>query len=717
MRSILLLTVTSVLAAPPAVAQRARTDTSRADTTRLAPVTVSVTRSDARVGPLPWAIGVQTATDVRRGQATFGIDEALNNVPGVDVSNRYIYALDQRLSIRGAGSRANFGTRGVKVLLDGVPQSLPDGQSQLTNVELGNIDRVEVLRGAASSLYGNGSGGVISFESDMHAPDRLRQEARFTVASYAPSLGDATFDRATTKWQTRTIGRTDNAIGVLSISRTNVHGFRQFSDADVRDVNGAVDFALKGSTLQLRAADAEVPFSQNPGALTEAEWNKNADSAAAANIARDASRAVGQKQYSIGWKTTDERGDGLHVVAYALARTVDNPLATPPPAPAGFTNGTYNTIDRRLGGARLDVTRALGAAANTPVLTTGLDYERSRDLRKNWRSTGGKIATPTDTLLVDQTEIVSAFGPFAQVSWAPVARVLTSVGVRWDRQAFEVGDHFLADGKDNSGTRTMSAASGHLGASYTFSAMLTAYANVASAFDTPTTTELNARSDGAGGFSPDLNPQRTRTVEAGARGAKGRVSYDLSVFDGRTTDAIIQYTEVNGRAYFRNAGSTRSRGVELGLRGEVTSWIGARLAYTYADYRFDTYRVPRGTVTDTLDGKRMAGVPRTFVRAGIRASRRRVSLDADWTWSDKLFADDANTLKIPDWGHGRLDTRLTWSTSIAGEHVEPFIAVNNMFDQKYVGSITLNGAAGRVRESAPGRNWYAGIELAWSALR
>jgi iron complex outermembrane receptor protein len=147
-------------------AQRVVPDSSR-DTTRLEAIKVSVARTDSRLTRLPWAVGVLGADDIRRGQATVGIDEALNNIPGVMVSNRYIHALDQRLSIRGAGSRANFGTRGVKVLLDGVPQSLPDGQSQLTNVELGTIGRVEVLRGAASSLYGNGSGGVISFDTDM----------------------------------------------------------------------------------------------------------------------------------------------------------------------------------------------------------------------------------------------------------------------------------------------------------------------------------------------------------------------------------------------------------------------------------------------------------------------------------------------------------------------------------------------------------------------
>ena len=139
---------------------------------------MSVARTDETAQRAPWAVGMQDKSDIQSGQATLGIDEALNNIPGVYVDNRYNYSLDQRLSIRGAGSRANFGIRGVKVLIDGVPQSLPDGQNELNNLELGDVSRVEVLRGSASSLYGNGSGGVIAFTTDMSAPDPLDQTLR-----------------------------------------------------------------------------------------------------------------------------------------------------------------------------------------------------------------------------------------------------------------------------------------------------------------------------------------------------------------------------------------------------------------------------------------------------------------------------------------------------------------------------------------------------------
>jgi iron complex outermembrane receptor protein len=211
----------------------AKTDSAAAQ--RLAGVRVSVARSDQSAQRAPWAIGVQTKADLSGARATLGIDEALPNIPGVYVANRYNYALDQRLSIRGAGARANFGLRGVKVLLDGVPQSLPDGQSQLTNIDLADIARVEVLRGSASSLYGNGSGGVISMTTDLSSPDRLGMTARYTGGSFGLS-----------KYQLRSAGRTGDLVGSLSLSRTTVDGFRQYSRGDTRQLMGALDYALSG---------------------------------------------------------------------------------------------------------------------------------------------------------------------------------------------------------------------------------------------------------------------------------------------------------------------------------------------------------------------------------------------------------------------------------------------------------------------------------------
>lgn len=688
--------------------------TDSAGAQRLVGVRVSVARTDQSVQRAPWAIGVQTKADLAGARSTLGIDEALPNIPGVYVANRYNYALDQRLSIRGAGARANFGLRGVKVLLDGVPQSLPDGQSQLTNIDLADIARVEVLRGSASSLYGNGSGGVIAMFTDLSSPDRLSTSARVTGGSFGLN-----------KQQLRASGRSGDVVGSLSLSRTSLDGFRQYSRAETRQLMGALDYALTGTDmLSLRFAAATTPTAENPGALTAAEYAKNPDSAAAANVQRGASRAVSQEQLSLRYHHADGRND-YAAVAYVQRRLVDNPLATSPPAPAGTLNGTRSTLSRWVTGVRLDGSRPLWESPVAPRLALGADFQQSGDLRKNQRTTGGRVAAVSDTLLVNQNEIVSAIGAFSQLLWsplAPLAPLTVSTGLRYDALTFAVRDHFFGDKADNSGTRSMAATTGHIGATWAANDALTPYVTWSTAFESPTTTELSSRPDGQGGFNPDLGPQRIRTIEGGARGAVGtRFSYTLSVFQSSADDAIIQYLETNGRAYFRNAGRTRNRGLEAGVGVRAASWLDLSASYTRASYIFATYRVPRGAVTDTLDGKTQAGIPEHFLRLIARAHWGALSLDADHTLSTALWADDRNTQRIPGWGRGVVNFRAAWSGPLEGVsrdlRVMPFAAVNNLLDESYIGAVTLNGAGARTIEPAPRRNFYFGLEMGWRAVR
>lgn len=693
------------------VAQGGPPADSLADSTRaqrLATVRVDVTRGDATLDRVPWAVGMQSTEQIRRGQATVGIDEALANIPGVVVANRYNFALDQRVSIRGAGSRANFGLRGVKVLLDGIPQSLPDGQSQLTNVDLAAVGKVEVLRGSASSLYGNGSGGVIAFTTDLSAPTPLGLTLRQTSGSFGLQ-----------KTQARVSGRAGNSVGMVSASRTTLDGFRQYSSADTRQLLSALDHALSPSmTLQLRAGAAETPHALNPGALTAAEYGLNPDTAALANVNRGASREVSQRYLSMRLRGAGDRRE-WSAALFGQRRFVDNALAVPPPgAPtaASSPRGTFSTLDRRVTGARLDASQRLGETAR---LATGLDLQRSFDVRRNQAATGGRPSAPEDTLLLDQNEVVTSIGPFAQLQWDPHPRVTASVGARWDRLNFSVKENFLSDGNDNTGDRLMTATTGHIGVVWRASDAFAPYANVSTAFETPTTTELQVRPDGQGGFNPDLGPQRLRTMEFGARGHLGRrVGYEASLFQVDAEDAIVQYLETTGRAFFRNAGRTRSRGAELGVTARVTDWLELQGAFTAADYRFVEYILPlTPTTTDTLDGNRLAGVPDRFVRLGARMQFGAWQLDVDHTQQSRMFADDRNTLPVRGWPDGQLNLRASTQTRWRDWRVEPFVSVQNALDASYVGAVTLNGSFGRVLEPAPRRNWYVGLELSGALLR
>lgn len=696
-----------------AAAQRAGSrDTLRVDSTRIQPlptVSVRVLADQRAVQTVPWAVGVVGTRELRRGQPTVNLDEALSSIPGVFVVSRYNFATDSRIALRGAGARANFGLRGVKVFLDGVPQTLPDGQTQLTNVELGNIDHVDVLRGSTASLYGNGSAGVLSFSNDLRAPTPFAQTARVLAGSYGQR-----------KLQLRTVGRAGRAISSLSLSRLTVDGFRQRSQAESRQLNAAIDVALAhDATLELRVQAAEVPDALNPGALTFAEYDVRRDSASAANIRRGSDRRVRQDQMSVSLRrgSSTSRTE-LVATAWVSTRNVRNALSTAPPGTPTPVNGIYSTLNRLFAGTRLSGRIAMGGGPDAPSLAAGVDVQQMRDTRVNQRSTGGRPTAVTDTILLNQFETVTALAPFVQAQWQITPHLLASGGLRTDRLRFAVRDDFVGDGGanggDNSGSRWLNATSGHVGATLTRWAGFAPYANISTSFETPTTTELQVRPDRQGGFNPDLGPQRTVSTEVGARGVLSRfATWNIAAYHAVVRNAIVQSRVVDGTAFFENAGRTLNRGLEVGLSASLGRIASLNAAYTWSVLRFDEYRSRNGTRVDTLDGRQLPGVPPQQLRLGFRSGAfRGLTLDADQTWTSALFADDANTIRVPGWGTGVTNVRAVWTaTTRGGVRVEPFVGVLNAQNTAYVGAVTVNGTGGRVLEPAPLRNWYVGLEL------
>ncbi len=654
--------------------------------------TITVTRTEEPPDLAPAAVTVLDQDALRRGRLTLGLDEALAGVPGVHVANRYNFSLDQRLSIRGFGSRAAFGVRGIRILLDGVPQTLPDGQSQLSNVELGLSDRLEILRSGSSALYGNAGGGVIAIRTEAAGPEPFSQ--RLTAEAGAFGLR---------KWLSRSAASAGAWSGTLGLSRLTIDGFRQHSAADLRQLAATVGYAASDRTLAtLRVAAADAPMAENPGALTAAELAANRDSAGANNIVRRADKDVTQQQLSLSVRHVAPGGHEAEAAVFALRRDLANPLAT----------NTIIDIDRRVLGARVQGTAALGGSGLRA--TAGLDLQRMRDERLN--RLGDGAGSPTDSVTVDQRETVTELGPFAQVTWTPDRRLLLRAGTRYDRVGFTVLDRHRTDGVDQSGSRTFEAWSGHGGASLALDPALVLHLGLGRSFETPTTTELANQPGGSGGFNDRLGPQRARSAELGLRGRAGSARYAVTAFRIRVDSAIVQFQEVGGRAFFQNAGRTGHDGVEVEL--ELAPLPALRLlgSYTYGRYRFLEYRPVSGATVDTLDGKRLPGVPSHFARLGVRAEPLpRLWVDVEHTLSSEVPADDRNLLSAPGWGAGVTSLRLGLSARIGDLAVEPFLGVHNLWDRSYVGSVTVNGFGGRVFEPAPRRFAWVGMTLGWVA--
>jgi len=669
----------------------------------LPPAVVSVTRANPPINRIPQAVQLIEKTAISQARPTWGLDEALVSVPGVYAANRYNFSLDQRISIRGFGARSAFAVRGIKVLVDGIPQTLPDGQGQLTNLELGAADRIEILRGSASALFGNASGGVISIWTDPTAPENVRQDMRVLFGTF-----DRHLDRNWSKWQSSTAFRVGSGSALVTVSRLDYTGQRQHSDADFRNLNSRWHFPLAGGWSLAATADVGWdPRADNPGGLTAAEMAANPDAAAPLNVSRNAGKDVTQGQAGVTLRREFSGGGEAAVTVFGFTRTLKNP-----------TTPAYIDLDRLDFGTRASISRPLPLGRLEHRLTAGIDFQRQRDSRLNHGYQTPTGPDPSTTRQLDQLEHVTEVGPFVQSALQVTPHISVTSGLRYDWVNFQVADR-LADTAlaktnpiylDDSGRRLMSALSGSVGVAVTPSDALTVYGNIGTSFETPTTTELTNRPDTAGGFNPNLQPQKATNYEIGVRGdVVGRLNYSVAVFQAEVRDELIPYQlPPTTRAYYQNAGKARHRGVELGAELEIVSGLNLTTSWTYSDFRYTSYT----TGTHVLDGRAIPGIPQHwlhFLLRGRPTLARGGWAEVEQTHSSGFFVNDTlNTSTSPWW---TTNVRAGWDGTIGALRVHPFVGFNNVFNRSYVGSVVINAAFQRYYEPAPGRNMYVGFSV------
>ncbi len=663
------------------------------------------THSLPRPYPLP-ALNYRSPKFLFRFKAS-GLDEALVSVPGVFVANRYNFSQDQRISIRGFGARSAFAVRGIKILVDGIPQTLPDGQGQLTNLELGEVDRIEVLRGSSSALFGNASGGVISIWTNPQDVEQASEEARIVAGRFDERRG-----RTWNKWQSTTRVRIGGGGAQLTVSRLDYDGARNHSAADLRVINGRLELPLAaGWSLSIVADVGDDPRADNPGSLTLTELSTNRDTAPALNINRSAGKDVTQFQTGATVRRSMANGGEAAITLFGLGRSLKNPITT-----------TYINLNRADYGARASISYPAPLGALKQRITAGFDFQRQRDDRKNFNylNTPGDSAKPDTSRQLDQLEHVTEVGPFVQSALELSPRTTITAGLRYDWVKFAVQDRLITPGNLNdSGDRLMRAFSGSFGIATNPAAALTVYGNIASSFETPTTTELaNSTSTTSGGFNTGLNPQRALNYEVGARGAlDGRLAYGVAVFQADVRDALVPYEIQSPRFFYRNAGRSRYRGIEVSGDLTVMPGLNFNVAWTYSDYRFLQYSFTTnttggGTVTHTLDGRALPGIPKHWVNLMLRAHPavlRGGWMELHQTYSsDYLLSDTLGTRSSPWWA---TDVRVGWEGKAGGTRLAPFIGINNAFNHLYVSSVVINAARGRFYEPAPGRNVYVGLSV------
>lgn len=646
------------------------------------PVTVTVLRSPIALRNAPLAITAIDVGAVRTGGAGLALDEALRGVPGVQIDNRYNHALGERVSIRGFGARSQFGIRGVKILVDGVPATLPDGQSTLNHVDLGTLRRVEIVRGPASAVYGNAAGGVIQLETEPPAHTPFRQEVRFLSGEHGLF-----------RLQSRTSGTVGKAAYQLNLGRLGFDGYREHNKTDNIYVSGQLGY--HGERDEARLSFAFVDYdAQNPGSLSDSLLALDRTRAFPNNVLQQTGETGRQAQLGATWRRS-LGDDEFELSAYGITRNLENPI---PPR--------IIDLDRVAGGVRAVYRGGLRLAGRDARWTAGLEGDLQHDDRKNFRNERGERAE----LSLDQLEKVGALGGFVQLSSPLTDRLSLLGGLRYDRFRFQVEDHFVSESDpDDSGTRVMDAISPSLGLVLDLGEAVGIFANVGTAFQTPTTTELANSPDGSGGFNPELEPQHALSLEAGLRGRLGAgTSYQLSVYRTEVENELIGFEipSAPGRSFFRNTGSTVHRGLEAEAAIVPTRYLTARVAYSFTDVRFETYRTEDGS----FDGNRVPGVAPHRFETTIGFLHEGDAFDLTTRYVSKTMVDDANTATSPPYAVTDFRANFTWRR-LGGIEVAPFFGVDNLFDREYNTSVVVNAAGGRYFEPGPGRSFFAGLNL------
>lgn len=644
------------------------------------PVVVTILRDRVALAEAPLAVTVVERGPVARLRPSLALDDALAGVPGIQVDDRHNEALGERISIRGFGARAQFGVRGLRVIVDGVPATMPDGQTALSHVDPATIRRAEVVRGSGSAVWGNASGGVILLET-VEPPGSTLLAVGATAGSFGLRRvsGEAGGGGGRLAWRAHVTG-------------VGSDGHRRFSDAD--HVFAGAKLRHAGDRVETQATLAFVDYeAKNPGSLTDSLAAADPEAAFPLNVGQRTGERARQAQggLALRWR---RGGSELELGGWGLLREVDNPI---PPA--------IVDLYRTAGGVRAVWRTATAPDLSGPRLIAGLDLDLLGDDRRNFENLEGDQGA----LLLDQRERVRALGPFVQAALPLGDRAALRAALRYDRVRFAVDDHFVEGDPDDSGRRTMTALSPSLGATLEPAPGLTLYGRVATGFDTPTTSELANRPDGAGGLNPDLEPQRSRTVEAGARASRGRWSGEAALYRTRVEDALVpfQVPGVPGRDFFRNAGSAIHRGLEVVLRLAPRAGSTIGLAYASVEARFDRFR----TEDAVLDGRRVPGVAPHRLALNLEQTARGWRLDLRTRHVARLPVDDANTRHAD--GYWIADLHLAHDGFAVGRaRIAPFLGVTNLLDTTYTGSVTVNAVGGRFFEPGPPRAAYGGLQVA-----
>jgi len=659
------------------------------------------------VDDAPYAVTVIERETLRNGGAQVNLSEALSRVPGLVVANRSNYAQDLQISSRGFGARAGFGVRGIRLLADGIPASGPDGQGQVAQFDLAGADRVEVLRGPFSVLYGNSSGGVISLVSapvkSLQVEGELDlgafgfQQLRGTVA--AP-LGGGFSLRA-------------------SVSALAIEGFRPHSAAQRELANGRLGWQGASDTVTVLASSYRQP-AQDPLGLSRAQFDADPFQTTPQAISFDTRKESAQQQLGASWKHRFDAGAlrDLQLVAYDGRRSVTQWLAIADTTQANPRHGGgVIDFDRDFSGADL----RLRFAWTGFDLLLGAAHDRQTDARRGYENFTGpsgasRVFGVTGNLRRDETNSARSTDLYAQGELQIGTSLTASAGLRSGRVQLSAADAYLGNG-DDSGSVSYRYNNPVLGLRWQAAPGWQLYTSVARGFESPTLGEMAYRADGSGGFNTALLPQVSRQAEIGSKWRGAAADAEITLFQAQVDDEIGVATNAGGRSAFQNVGRTERRGLEVAggwapgggwrTRGALT-WLDA----TYTDGFLTCAGIPCTAATvPVAAGNRVAGAQRgsAFAELAWRSSSAG-EFGLELRGAGRTPVNDVNTDAAAGWAVAGLRWSYSRDTG-GGTRLETLLRLDNVLNRRYAGSVIVNDANGRFFEAAPPRNLMLALRL------
>ena len=672
---------------------------------QLAPIVVTATRIEALAADVPASISRIDAREVRDGHALVNISESLGSVPGLLARDRQNYAQDVQISVRGFGARSTFGIRGVRLYVDGIPATLPDGQGQISNVELGSVERIEVLRGPFSALYGNSSGGVIQVFS--------------AEGSGAPSYGFGVSGGSDgmLRFGVQASGAASNGFAYnLSASRFRTDGYRDHSATERTLGNAKLTFRPDADNkLTLIANSLDLPEAQDPLGLTRAQFTTNPRGVDPSALDYNTRKSVNQTQLGLVYERRVDAANAIQVLLYGGRRGTEQFQSIPKSAEGSPQHpGGVIALGRAYEGTDLRWTTTTTLLDAPLTVVGGLAYDVLAEQRRGYLNFIGNTLGVQGALRRDETNDVASFDQYLQAAWQMTPRWSVNLGLRHSRVSFKSTDAYVVGTNPNdSGQAAYSATLPVAGVMYALSDDWHLYATAGRGFETPTLNELAYRSGGTTGLNFGLQAATSRSIEVGVKaklGVWGEAT--LAAFRTDTANEIVTQTNLGGRSTFQNAGATRRTGLEAGWNGTYFGNLKAQLAATllnatYQDGFLTCTAAPCAVANVAVPaGNRIPGIARGALFAALNwapPTGWRAGVEGRYVTS--VFVNDANSDAAPRYAVAA--ATLGYVLRAGPWELNGFVRGDNLFGRRYAGSVIVNEGNSRFFEPAPGRTWLA----------